>query len=187
MNEVLWYTSRATGTVSIVLLTVVVILGVIISGRGSRTLEGATIVTALHRWLSLGMTVFLLLHIATAVIETYVSIDAVAAIIPFTSGYEPFWIGLGTLAFDILIAVVVTSLLRERISERAWRAVHWAAYALWPLSIVHSFMLGTANEPLLRFTTVACALAGIVAIVWRSGATHHDTDRRREVGSQEWS
>lgn len=187
MNEALWYTSRATGMVSIVLLTGVVILGVVISGRGARSRESATVVTALHRWLSLGMIVFLLLHILTAVVETYVSIDTIAAIVPFTSGYEPLWVGLGTLSFDILIAVMVTSLLRERISERAWRVVHWAAYALWPLAIMHGFMLGTANEPLLRLTTVACALAGVVALVWRSGASHHDTDRRRDVASQEWS
>lgn len=187
MNELLWYTSRATGMASIVLLTGVVVLGAVISGRGARTLESATVVTALHRWLSLGMTVFLLLHIGTAVVETYVSIDAISAIVPFTSGYEPLWVGLGTLAFDIVVAVVATSLLRERISERVWRVVHWAAYALWPLAVVHGFMLGTANEPLLRLTTVACALAGVVALVWRSGATHHDTDRRRDVASQEWS
>ena len=103
-NELLWYTSRATGTASIVLLTGVVILGATISGRGARSRDGATIVTALHRWLSLGMTVFLLLHVATAVVETYVSIDLVSAVFPFTSGYEPLWVGLGTLAFDLFVA-----------------------------------------------------------------------------------
>lgn len=187
MNELLWYTSRATGTASIVLLTAVVVLGLVISGRGTRTVEGATVVTALHRWLSLGMTVFLLLHIGTAVIDTYVPIDLVSVLAPFASGYEPLWIGLGTLAFDVLVAVVVTSVLRTRVSERLWRVVHWAAYGLWPLSIVHSFALGTANEPILLLTTLACALAGSVAIVWRTGVSPRDTDRRREVASQEWS
>jgi predicted ferric reductase len=187
MNEILWYASRSTGTVSMVLLTGIVILGVVISGRGARTLQTATVVTALHRWLSLGMSVFLLLHITTAVIEGYVPISLVSVVLPFTSGYEPVWIGLGTLAFDVIIAIVVTSLLRERIPERIWRVVHWTAYALWPLAIVHSFMLGTANEPLLRLTTVACGLVGVAAIIWRSGATHHDTDRRSEVATQEWS
>ncbi|WP_347354642.1 hypothetical protein [Intrasporangium sp.] len=65
--------------------------------------------------------------------------------------------------------------------------MHWAAYGLWPLSILHSFMLGTADEPILRLTTVACAVAGVVAILWRTGASHHDSDRRRHVASQEWS
>lgn len=187
MNEILWYASRSTGTVSLVLLTGVVILGMVISGRGARTRQSATLVTALHRWLSLGMSTFLLLHIATAVVEGFVPISWLSVVLPFTSGYEPLWMGLGTLAFDILVAVVVTSLLRERLPERVWRVVHWTAYALWPLAIVHSFMLGTANEPLLRLTTVACALAGAGAIVWRTGATHHDSDRRAEVASQEWS
>ena len=56
----------------------------------------------LHRWLSLGMVVFLVVHIATAIAETYVSIDAISAIVPFTSGYETLWVGLGTLAVDLL-------------------------------------------------------------------------------------
>ena len=187
MNELLWYTSRATGTASIVLLTGVVVLGAAISGRGARSRDGATIVTALHRWLSLGMTVFLLLHVATAVVETYVSIDLISAILPFTSGYERLWVGLGTLAFDLFVAVVVTSLLRQRISDRTWRFVHWAAYLLWPLAILHGFTLGTADEPVLRHTTHACAVAGGAAIVWRSGVTHHDTHRRRDIAAQEWS
>ncbi len=187
MNELLWYTSRATGIASVVLLTGIVILGVVLAGRGARTADGATIVTALHRWLSLGMVAFLVLHIFTAVIENFVPISFLATIVPFTSGYEPLWMGLGTIAFDIVIAVVVTSLLRERLSERVWRVVHWAAYAMWPFAIIHSFMLGTANEPLLRLTTVACAAAGVVAIVWRTGATHHDKERRRHVATQEWS
>lgn len=187
MNELLWYTSRATGVVSIVLLTTVVVLGGLLSGRAARDHEGATVVVALHRWLSLGLVSFLTLHVATAVGETYVSIDLVSAVVPFTSGYERAWVGLGTLAFDVLVAVVVTSLLRHRISERAWRLVHWLAYGLWPLAVLHGFLLGTGDEPALRLATVACALVGLVAIVWRSGASHHDQARRRDVAAQEWS
>jgi methionine sulfoxide reductase heme-binding subunit len=187
VNEFLWYTSRATGTVSIVLLTTVLVLGVVISGRGATNRDNATVVVALHRWLSLGMVTFLLLHVATAVVETYVNIDLISAVVPFTSGYEPLWVGLGTLAFDLFVAVTVTSLLRDRMSDRAWRAVHWAAYGLWPLAILHGFVLGTGDELILRTVTLACGAVGAVAIVWRTGATHHDRERRRDIAEQEWS
>jgi len=187
MNELLWYLSRATGVVSIVLLTIVLVLGLVTSGRRRPTGESATVVMAVHRWLSLGTSLFLLTHIATAIAETYVSIDLVSAVLPFTSGYEPVWVGLGTLAFDVLLAVVVTSLLRHRLGERTWRRVHVLSYALWPLAIVHGLALGTSGELLLRGTTLACAVAGAVALAWRWTATHHDRERRLAIASQEWS
>ena len=187
MNELLWYLSRATGVVSIVLLTVVVVLGLVTSGRRRPTGDSATVVMALHRWLSLGTSVFLVTHIVTAVAETYVSIDLVSAVLPFTSGYEPLWVGLGTLAFDVLVAVVVTSLVRHRLAERTWRRVHLMSHALWPMAIVHGLTLGTGGELLLRATTVACAVIGAGAIAWRYTSTHLDRERRIAVAAQEWS
>ncbi|HET7798829.1 MAG TPA: ferric reductase-like transmembrane domain-containing protein [Humibacillus xanthopallidus] len=187
MNELLWYVSRATGVASIVLLTVVLVLGMVTSGRRNPHGESATVVVALHRWLSLGMVVFMVGHIATAIAETYVSIDLVSAVLPFTSGYEPLWVGLGTLAVDIMLAVLVSSLLRHRLAERTWRRVHVLSYALWPMALVHGLALGTSGEPLLRGTTIACAVAGLAALTWRWSGTHHDRQRRLDVATQEWS
>jgi predicted ferric reductase len=187
MNEILWYASRATGVVSIVLLTAVLVLGLRTSGRRRPHGESATVVVALHRSLSLGMTVFLAVHIFTAIVETYVSIDLVSAVLPFTSGYEPLWVGLGTLAFDILVAVVVTSVLRHRLAERTWRRVHILSFALWPLAVVHGIALGTTDQSLLRATTIVCGVVGLLAIGWRLTTTHLDRQRREVVAAQEWS
>ncbi len=188
MNLALWYLSRATGVVSIVLLTAVVVLGVVTAGRRTPHGENATVVMAVHRWLSLGMLAFLLTHIATAIGETYVSVDLVSAVLPFTSGYETFWVGLGTLAVDVLAAVLVTSWWRHRLPERAWRVVHYAAYLLWPFALLHGFMLGTSSEILLRGTTFLCGVVGVGMILWRLLATPHaDRDRRDAVLEQEWS
>ena len=187
MNELLWYTSRATGVLSIVLLTVVVVLGMLTSGRRRPHGESATIVMALHRWRSLGMLVFLGAHIATAVAETYVSIDAISAVLPFTSGYETVWVGLGTLAFDVLLAVVVSSLVRNHVPERAWRRIHLLSYAMWPMAVVHGLALGTSDELLLRGTTFVCLLVGAGAAVWRWTATHADRERRAHIAAQRWS
>lgn len=187
MNEALWYASRATGVASIALLTAVVVLGAVTAGRRRPRGGSATVVMAMHRWLSLGMSVFLLVHVVTAIAETYVDIGWVSALVPFTSGYAALWVGLGTLAVDILIAVMVTSLLRHRLPERAWRAVHWFAYLLWPVALVHGVALGTAAEPLLRAATLACAMIGFAALAWRAVATTPDLARRRAVLAQEWS
>ncbi len=187
MNELLWYTSRATGLVSVVLLTAVVVLGVLISGRRRPHGDSPLVVMGLHRWLSLGLLSFLALHVTTAVAETYVSIDLVSALVPFTSGYERVWVGLGTLAVDLLGAVLITSWLRHRMPERRWRLVHWLTYAMWPIAVLHGFMLGTADEPWLRFTTLGCGVVGILATAWRVGSTFADRERRADVAAQEWS
>jgi sulfoxide reductase heme-binding subunit YedZ len=187
MNVILWYTSRATGIASMVLLTAVLALGMVTSGRRRPRGDSATVVMGMHRWLSLGMLSFLLVHIATAIAETYVSIDLISALVPFTSSYATIWVGLGTLAFDLLIAISATSFLRHRIKESTWKAVHWLSYAMWPIALVHGYALGTANQPILRWITVLCGVAGLGFAGWRVLASHHDRDRREAVLAQEWS
>ena len=186
-NELLWYLSRATGITSIALLTAVLLLGGVTSGRRRPVGERATILMGLHRWLSLGMVAFLGVHITTAIAETYVSIDWISALVPFTSAYSTAWVGLGTLAFDLVLAVVATSLLRQRIPERLWRRVHWGAYAMWPIALVHGLMLATSAEPILTAITIACGAVGAAGIAWRLSTGHADRDARRGALQGEWS
>lgn len=187
MNELLWYVSRATGVVSIVLLTAVVVLGVVLAGRRSPDGARAALITALHRWLGLGVTAFLLVHITTAVLETYVPIGLVAAVVPFTAGYQPLWVGLGTLALDLVVAIGATSYWRHRLSERVWKAVHLLSYALWPLALVHGIAMGTSAEPVLRGATILCGVVGGLALCWRVQARPADRVQRDHVLEQVWS
>ena len=141
-GSALWFLSRGTGIVSLVLLSVVMTLGLLT--RGGRTLPGlpTSAVTLLHRNASLLALAFLAVHISTAIVDPYVTINIVDAFVPFVSDYQPFWLGLGALALDIGLALVVTSLVRVRLGLRAWRTVHWAAYVLWPLILVHGYVMG---------------------------------------------
>lgn len=187
MNEILWFTSRATGIVSVVLLTYVLVAGLILAGRRRPHGASPTIVMALHRWVSLGMAVFLVIHVVTAIAESYVDINWLSLVVPFTSGYQPLWVGLGTLAFDLVAVVMITSYLRHRIPERSWRAVHLLSYLMWPVAVIHGFALGTSQEWGLRLITVACGVIGLAAIGWRLNARNHDRRRRTEVVAQEWA
>ena len=126
-STALWYASRATGVVALVLLTVVVLLGMMVSqGRRLPGLPGFA-TTSLHRNLSLLAVVFIALHVVTAVADPYVTIGIAATVIPFVSPYKPLWLGLGALSFDMIVALIATSLARARIGRRTWRAVHWLA------------------------------------------------------------
>ncbi|MDW4909211.1 ferric reductase-like transmembrane domain-containing protein [Streptomyces sp. ADMS] len=142
-SETLWYANRATGAACLVLFTVVVLLGIAVRLRGKLPGLPRFGTVTLHRTLSLSATAFLALHVAAAVIDGYVDITPLDALVPFVSGYQPLWLGLGTVALDLMLAVLVTSLLRARLGHRTWRAVHWLAYASWPIALVHGIGIGT--------------------------------------------
>lgn len=146
MNDtILWYATRGAGATSLVLLTAVVALGIVAnlgwrSGSWPRFLT-----TSLHRNLSLLAVAFLAVHIITAVVDPFTALGWQAALIPFGSSYRTFWLGLGVVAIYLLVALIATSLLRLVIGHRAWRFVHWLAYACWPIAVAHG--LGTGSDP----------------------------------------
>jgi len=167
-STALWYASRATGIVALVLLTAVVLLGILVSRQGRLPGLPRFAGTALHRSVSMLAVCFLVVHVATAIADPYVSIRALAAVIPFTSAYEPFWLGLGAVAADLIIALIGTSLLRARIGRRVWRGVHWLAYAAWPVALAHSLGASTdLRHGGLLDLAVGCCLVVAAAVAWR--------------------
>lgn len=164
----LWYATRATGVVALVLLTITVVLGVTGVSRLSSPRWPRVVTAGLHRNLSLLVVVFVLLHVLTTVLDSYVSISPAAAVIPFVSGYRPMWLSLGAISFDMILALVLTSLLRQRLSYRAWRAVHWLAYASWPVALWHGLGTGTDTRlPWLLALDALCVLLVAGALLWR--------------------
>ncbi|MGY5013909.1 ferric reductase-like transmembrane domain-containing protein [Streptomyces sp. 900105755] len=168
-SETLWYANRATGAVGLVLFTVVVLLGIAVRLRVRLPGLPRFGTMSLHRMLSLSATAFLALHVTVAVVDGYVHITALDALVPFVSGYQPLWLGLGTVALDLLLAVLVTSLLRDRLGHRAWRAVHWLAYASWPVALVHGVGIGTdAGTDWMTWLTVSCVATVVTAFALRT-------------------
>ena len=140
-SRALWYSTRGTGIISLVLLTASVALGVSEVVRFATRGWPRFVLAALHRNVALLATAFVAAHVATALADSYAPIRIVDVVVPFIGSYRPLWLGLGAVAFDLLVALIVTSLLRERLGHRAWRAVHWAAYVCWPMALLHG--LGT--------------------------------------------
>jgi sulfoxide reductase heme-binding subunit YedZ len=181
MEELLWFVSRACGLVSLLLLTATVVLGCAHATRASAGRWQRFTLHALHRNLSLLAVVFLAVHIGSAIIDGYVNLHWIDAVVPFVAGYHPIWIGLGAIAFDILLAVIVTSLLRARLSQRVWRSVHLASYALWPLALVHGLGIGGSDTRLTWVIglNVACAALVAASITRRLLIRHPDAKARR--------
>src|ERR1019366_1968179 len=138
-----WYSTRATGIVALVLLTVTMVLGILTAGRVKSRSWPAFAQADLHKRVSILAMVFLAIHVLTAVLDTYVHLGLASVLVPFESPYRPLWTGLGTVGVDLMIAVAVSSALRQRISARMWRSIHWLAYGSWPVAMAHSLGEGT--------------------------------------------
>jgi hypothetical protein len=167
-SRALWYLTRGFGLVALILLTATMVLGLTQAVRFARPGWPRFVVSALHKNASLVALVLLVIHIVTSVVDSYAQIRIVDVFVPFVSSYRPVWLGLGALSLDVLLAVVVTSLLRARLGHRAWRAVHWAAFACWPLAVVHG--LGTGSDTKLGWVlviNVGCVAAVLAALWWR--------------------
>jgi predicted ferric reductase len=179
-SQTLWYVSRATGLVSLALLTLTAVLGALNTGRFAAPRWPRFVVTAVHRNISLVTTAFLVVHITTAIVDSYAGIGWLDAVIPFGSIYHPVWLGFGAIAFDLLIALVVSSLLRVHLTVRLWRAVHWAAYLSWPLAVTHGLGIGGSDTHLgwVLLFNCCCVLAVVSAVWWRLAASHPDTEAR---------
>lgn len=156
-----WYLTRSTGAVALLLLTLAIALGVIDVKRWSTPRWPRFIVDTVHRNVSLLAIVFLALHILTSVLDSFAPISLVDAFVPFAGSYRPFWLGLGAISFDLLIAVTITSMLRQRVGYAGWRAIHWLTYASWPIALMHG--LGTGSD--VTSTWLLALSIGCMAIV----------------------
>ncbi len=162
----LWYLTRATGAVTLVLLTVSVALGVANVGRLQSTRLPRFVVEGLHRNVSLLAIAMLAVHIVTTVLDPFASIRLLDALIPFIASYRPFWLGLGAVAADLLLAIALTSIVRRRLGHRAWRATHWLAYLCWPVALLHALGTGSDIRQAWMQALLACCTLAIMAAVW---------------------
>ena len=174
-DQLLWYTTRGAGAVSLVLLSVVVVLGLLARLRFETRGWPRFLSAAVHRDLALMTLVFLLLHIVTAVVDPFTHLGLVAALVPFGSYYRTLWLGLGTIAFELLIAIVATSLLRQHIGARVWRGIHWLAYLSWPVAVIHGIGTGTdGTAAWMLAIDIVCIAAVAAALLWRLVAAPPD-------------
>ena len=165
---VLWYLARGSGLAALVVLTLSMVLGIVTSVRWTNPRWPRFVIELLHRNSSLVAFALILVHIATVILDGFAPIGWKDAVIPFASPYRTLWLGLGSVAFDVLVALLVTSLLRHRVGHRTWKFIHWFAYLCWPLVVVHGLATGSdTHVGLVLLLTLACVAAVILALWWR--------------------
>jgi sulfoxide reductase heme-binding subunit YedZ len=180
MTEYLWYVARGSGLVSLLLLTGVVLLGIV--HRSGRPLPGLPrfAIGTVHRNVALLAVVFVGMHILTLLADPYAQLHLINLVVPFTAAYRPLWTGLGSVTLDLVLALIVTGLLRHRLGQRTFRLLHWLAYLAWPAAVAHGLGSGTdVGQFWLTGTAIACIVAVGGAVIWRTGASFSEVARAR--------
>lgn len=177
----LWYFSRAAGVVALVSLTASIALGIVSRSGRSALGIGRFGVSELHRTVALLAVGLVLAHVITLLFDPYAQLHVVDVLLPFNAGYRPFWVGLGTVALDLLIVVIGVSLVRDRLGLRVFRAVHWAVYAMWPIALTHDIGSGTdAHKAWMLYLDLACCVVVLTLVLWRVSASYAERGWRRE-------
>lgn len=175
-SHYLWYSSRATGIVSLLLFTIVMVLGISTSTRIGTGVVPRFAIAEIHRRISLLSLIFLGIHILGSVLDSFVTISIFSAFIPFTSHYKPLKVALGTIALDLMIAIIITSLIRARMSFQSWRLLHWLSFLAFIIAVIHTIMIGTdvrfAWMDLFVFVCVAAVAGSLLWRIWQSPRRH---------------
>jgi sulfoxide reductase heme-binding subunit YedZ len=166
--------ARGSGLAALLLLTTSVVLGVVSAIRVRSERWPRFALAQLHRNLSLLALTFGVVHVITIVVDSFVPITVADAFIPFVGGYKPFWLAMGTIGADLMLAVLITTALRRRIGFQTWRSIHLLSYGVWATSLVHSIGIGSDARSAAWGVMILAACIGAVggALVQRTAPAH---------------
>jgi DMSO/TMAO reductase YedYZ heme-binding membrane subunit len=161
-----------SGVLALVALTTAVGVGVVATDRIVMTPGHRVIAQAVHRAVSFGALAFLITHIVLEILAHRSHV--IDAVVPFLAQGRRFYIGLGTVASDLVVVLIITGIMRGRFASRrpgTWRAIHAVAYLMWPLSILHGLLAGRKAHPYVDWSYGACVALVALALLIRFVAT----------------
>jgi len=164
-----WYAARAAGVVAYVLLSAVVALGLSMSGKKALKRWPRFALEAVHRFGGLLVGAFIVIHITTVAIDSYLPFSPASLAIPLVSRYRPLWIALGIVAAELLLALAVTNHYRDRrLSYALWRRAHYLNFLVWGAATLHGLGSGTDRSTPWLLALYALAVASICGLItWR--------------------
>lgn len=161
LDQLLWMTSRAAALTAFFLLAAALITG---QALRSALFEGAMRnrdLSGLHRFLTVCWVPFVLIHLLAMTLDAVARVSPIDLVIPFRVSYAALPIGLGTIGFDLLLVVTVTSYLRRRLDPALWRWLHRLSYLMFGVFALHALLAGTDfARPL-----VLAPAAGVIAFI----------------------
>jgi DMSO/TMAO reductase YedYZ heme-binding membrane subunit len=160
------------GVFALIGLTTAVGVGLVATDRIVMRPANRVVAQALHRGVSLAALTALVAHIVLEI--TARRVDVIDAVVPFHAHFRTLYTGLGTIAFDLTVLIIITGYLRGKFAGKlpwAWRAIHAVAYLAWPLSIIHGLLGGRSAHPYVDWSYGACVALVLLALAVRFAAT----------------
>ena len=156
------------GVFALIGLTASVGVGLVATDRIVMTPGHRVMAQAVHRAVSFGALAFLVIHIVTEILAQRAHV--IDAFIPFLSPYRTFYIGLGTIASDLILLIVVTSIWRKRFTAHGkawrWRAIHYSSYVAFVFGVLHGLLGGREAKPYVDWSYgFAIALTALAVVV----------------------
>jgi hypothetical protein len=159
-----------SGVFALVALTAAVAAGLLATDRLMMSPERRILAQGVHRTTSLIGISALANHIMLEVLAHRARI--IDGFVPFMAARSTFYMGLGTLASDLFVIIIVTGALRRKFSRGAsrtmWRCLHVTAYAAWPLAVLHGLLAGRSAKPYVDWSYGFCVAAVLLALIFRS-------------------
>lgn len=178
-----WYLTRATGIVSWALLTASTLWGILLSTRLLKPYDRPAWLLDLHRWLGSLTILFVGVHLASIVADSYVHFGISDILVPMATSWKPLAVAWGIIAMYLLIAVQVSSLMMKKLPKTLWRGIHLSSYAMFVSVSIHSFTAGTDNGVLL-FQALGVAIITLMIAFTGIRMMYSGKPRNRDVLSR---
>lgn len=165
-NETIWYLVRSSGTVAYLFLAASTIWGLIISSKFLKDRFPGQLTLAMHNylsWIAIGLTV---MHAVLLLFTSFMDYSVLDLLVPFSGPYRPFWVGIGIIAFYLMILTTLTFYVRNRIGYRTFHLIHYLTYGLFVMSLLHSWFSGT-DTPALEIVYLVTGLLVIFLTLFR--------------------
>jgi DMSO/TMAO reductase YedYZ heme-binding membrane subunit len=160
-SQLWWYAARSGGLVAWAMLAAGVLWGLALSTKVLGPKPRPNWMLDLHRFLGGAAVVFTGVHVGSILLDTYTHFGLADVLVPFTGTWHPAAVAWGIVSMYLLLAVQITSMLRRRLSKRAWRRIHFLSFPLFGLATLHAMTAGTdRHSPAMRI-----ALLGTTAVV----------------------
>jgi methionine sulfoxide reductase heme-binding subunit len=166
-TQLWWYTARAGGIVAWALLAAGVLWGLALSTKALGRRPRPNWLLDLHRFLGAAAVMFTAIHVMSILLDSYVHFGPAEVLVPLASSWHPVAVAWGIVGLYLLLAVEITSLLRKRLSKRAWRMTHFLSFPLYVFATVHAFAAGSdSGSVVMRDAAVLVTLAivGLTAL-----------------------
>lgn len=163
-----WYVTRASAVLAWVIMTVAVLWGILLSTRVFRGADNPAWLQDLHRYLGGTALVLTLFHMVSLMLDPWLAMPLDQLLVPLIAEYRPVPVALGILSFYVLAAVQLTSLAKNRLPRRFWKAVHYLSYVAVLAVAVHGAYAGTdAGAAWYQGVATVIVTASVLALIVR--------------------